>query len=127
MEILVILAAAFGGWLTATRKVAVGSRCHAHHMQPPDDAERYRTYRAHVRPDVLVVLDDDDEAEGELRAWKRTPDGWVASMQWRRGPAKAPAPATSPPTESARTTATSHRPAGRAIKRTKAPVTCAYG
>ena len=54
-------------------------------MQPPDDA-RYRTYRADERPDVLVTLDDGDEAEGELRAWKRGPDGWVGSVQWRRGP-----------------------------------------
>ena len=36
----------------------------------PDDAERFR---ADERPDVLVTLDDGDEAEGELRAWKRAP------------------------------------------------------
>ena len=48
--------------------------------------EGYRTFRPDERPDVLVVLDDGDEAEGGLRAWKRGPDGWVASVQWRRGP-----------------------------------------
>lgn len=51
-------------------------------MQPPDDA-RFRTYQAHERPDVLVVLDGGDEAEGELRAWRRTPGGWVACVQCR--------------------------------------------
>lgn len=54
-------------------------------MQPPDDV-RFRTYRADQRPDVLVILDNGDEVEGELRAWKLTPGGWVASVQWRRGP-----------------------------------------
>jgi len=54
-------------------------------MQPPDDAN-YRTYAAHERPDVLVTLDDGDEAEGELRAWKRVDGEWVGSVQWRRGP-----------------------------------------
>lgn len=54
-------------------------------MQPPDEA-RFRSYRADERPDVLVTLDDGDEAEGELRAWKRGSDGWVGSVQWRRGP-----------------------------------------
>lgn len=38
---------------------------------------------------MLFTLDDGDgdgdEVEGELRAWKRTPGGWVASVQWRRG------------------------------------------
>ena len=44
------------------------------------------TYRADERTDVLVTLDDGEEADGELRAWKSGPDGWVGSVQWRRGP-----------------------------------------
>jgi len=55
-------------------------------MDLPASTETYRLFRPHERPDALVVLDDGDEVEGELRAWKRGPDGWVASVQWRRGP-----------------------------------------
>lgn len=68
-------------------------------MQPPDDA-RYRTFRPDERPDVLVTLDEGDEAESELRAWKRGPEGWVSSVQWRRGQGRGPAPVTSPLTGS---------------------------
>jgi len=53
-------------------------------MEPPDHA-RYRTYRADERPDVLVTLDDGEEVEGELRAWKRLSERWVGSVQRRRG------------------------------------------
>ena len=55
-------------------------------MDLPARTERYRTFRPDERPAVLVVLDDGDEVEGELRAWKRGTDGWVASVLWRRGP-----------------------------------------
>jgi len=34
-------------------------------MKPPDD-DRFRAYRADQRPDVLITLDDGDEAEGDL-------------------------------------------------------------
>lgn len=55
-------------------------------MDLPASSETYRSYRAHERPDVLVTLDDGDEVEGELRAWKRVDGAWVGSVQWRRGP-----------------------------------------
>jgi hypothetical protein len=90
-------------------------------MDLPANTDRYRTYPAHERPDVLVTLDDGDECEGELRAWNGlamavglAPSSGVVDRD------KAHAPATSLLTGSEQTSATSRRQGGHLHGRTAA-------
>ena len=64
-------------------------------MDTPGGTGTYRLFAPHERPAVLVRLDDGDEVEGELRAWKRFGDGWVGSVKLRRGPGHGTPPVTS--------------------------------